>query len=142
METVNATSDHKSVYEIKRFDGMTINLWKIRMCNILFLKERDHALGSMNPTTLTDLTWSNFNKKATTYIQRAVKHEILLNLIDYNTTSEVWEKLRVAMKTPTPCTINQMRFMGKLVSIQLDESKSTNEHKPTFTSLLNQFQGK
>lgn len=125
------------MYEIKRFDSTSIDLWKIRMCNILFLKERDHALESENPTTLTNLTWSNFNKKATTYIQRGGKHEILLNLMDYSTTFEVWEKLRVTMKTL--CTISQVHFMGKVVSIQLDESKSTNEHIPTFTSILNQL---
>ena len=75
------------MYEIKRFDSTSMDLWKIRMCNILFLKERDHALESENPTTLTNLTWSNFNKKATTYIQRGGKHEILLNLKNCNTAN-------------------------------------------------------
>ena len=81
---------------------MTINLWKIRMCNILFLKERDHALGSMNPTTLTDLTWSNFNKKATTYIKMAVSDKILVDIKSLTTTRQVWEKHKTTYENTTP----------------------------------------
>ena len=48
----------------------------------------------------------------------AVAYEILVNLKDYNSTYEVWEKLRVTNENTG--IVNKVHLMRKLVSKQLD----------------------
>ncbi|KAH7297375.1 hypothetical protein KP509_26G066900 [Ceratopteris richardii] len=116
----STSSDVKSLFEIKRFEGNGFDLWKERMLGILFLKDCEGALEEVKPEDMTDAAWMNLNKKAITYIKMAyikmaVSYEILVDLKGLTTAFE-------------------------LVCMQLDESKSAAEHLSLFTGTLSQLQ--
>ena len=66
---MTTTSDLKSLFEIKRFEGSGFDLWKERMLGILFLKDCEGAHFDVNPKDMTKVAWMKINKKAITYIK-------------------------------------------------------------------------
>ena len=88
------SSNLKSLFEIKRFEGSGFDLWKERMLGILFLKDCEGALLEVKPEDMTNVAWMKLNKKAITYIKMAVSDEILVFLKGLTTAFELWEKLK------------------------------------------------
>ncbi|KAH7416413.1 hypothetical protein KP509_14G090400 [Ceratopteris richardii] len=111
----STSSDVKSLFEIKRFEGNGFDFWKERMLGILFLKDCEGALEEFKPEDMTEATWMNLNKNAITYIKMVVSDEILVDLKGLRTSFE-------------------------LVYMQFDESKSAVEHLSSFTGTLSQLQ--
>jgi len=134
----SSSTDIKSLFEIKRFEGKSFDLWKDRMQGILFLKVCDGALAVVKPNSMTDDAWVTLNKKAITYIKMVVSDEILVDLKGLTIAYAVWEKLRSTYEITTH--VNQVHLMRKLITMQLDESKSAAEHISVFTSTLSQLQ--
>ncbi|KAH7288390.1 hypothetical protein KP509_31G025000 [Ceratopteris richardii] len=110
----STSSDVKSLFEIKSFEGNGFDLWKERMLGILFLKDCEGALAKVKPEDMTDAAWMNLNKKAITYIKMAVSNEILVDLKGLTTAFEVWEKLKATYENTT--LVNQVHLMRKLDS--------------------------
>ena len=77
------SSNLKSLFEIKRFEGSGFDLWKEKMLGILFLKDWECALLKVKPKDMTNVAWMKLKKKAITYIKTVVSNEILVDLKGY-----------------------------------------------------------
>ncbi|MCO5572758.1 hypothetical protein L7F22_026517 [Adiantum nelumboides] len=116
MADTSSSSDPKSLFEIRRFDGTGFDLWKDRMQGILFLKDCDGALSANKPEGMSNADWTKINRKAVTYIKMAVTDDILPAIKGLDTTMTVWDKLKASYENTTP--VNQIHLMRKLVSIE------------------------
>ena len=74
------SSDLKSLFEIKSFEGSCFDLRKETMLCVLFLKDCEGALLEVKPKDMTDVAWMKLNKKVITYIKMVVSDEILVDL--------------------------------------------------------------
>ncbi|KAH7281919.1 hypothetical protein KP509_35G003300 [Ceratopteris richardii] len=110
----STSSDVKSLFEIKKFEGSSFDYWKERTLGILFLKDCEGAPEEVKPEDMTDATWINLNKKAITYIKMTLPDEILVDLKGLTTVFEVWEKLKATYENTT--LVNQVHLMRKLSS--------------------------
>ena len=134
----SSSSDVKNLFEIRRFEGTSFDLWKERMQGILFLKDCERALEAEKPENMSEVAWQILNKKVVIYIKMAVSDEILVDLKGLVSASKIWAKLKATYENNTP--VNQVHLMRKLVGMQLDESKSAAEHLSLFTGTLSQLQ--
>ena len=66
------SSDLKSLFEIKSFEGSGFHLWKERMLGIHFLKDCEWAVLEVKLDDIIDVAWMKLNKKAISYIKMAV----------------------------------------------------------------------
>ena len=129
-----SSSEMKNLFEIKRFEGTSFDLWKERRQGILFLKDCDGALQEAKPQDMAQDAWETLNKKAFTYIKMGVSDDILLELKGLRYAFEVWEKLRANYENTTP--VNQVHLMRKLMRMQLEDSENAMEHLSSFTGVL------
>ncbi|MCO5608195.1 hypothetical protein L7F22_062401 [Adiantum nelumboides] len=77
MADTSSSSDPKSLFEIRRFDGTGFELLKDRMQGIFFLKDCDNALAANKLEGMLDADWTKINRKAVTYIKMVVTDDIL-----------------------------------------------------------------
>ena len=98
---------------------------------MLFLKDCEGALLEVKPKDMIDVAWMKLNKTVITCIKI---NEILVDLQKLTSAFEILEKLKATYEITTP--INQVHLMGKLLCMQLDESKSVVEHLSIFTCTL------
>ena len=95
-------SEMKNLFEIKRFESTSFDLWKERMQGILFLKECEGVVAATKPDAMTEADWLNLNRKAIIYIKMAIADEILVDLKALPMAYEVWEKLKATYEITTP----------------------------------------
>ncbi|MCO5568519.1 hypothetical protein L7F22_022218 [Adiantum nelumboides] len=67
----------------------------------------------------------------------AVTDDILHAIKGLDTSMVVWDKLKASYENTTP--VNQVHLMRKLVSVELDESKSVSDHLNAFGGILSQL---
>ena len=129
-----SSSEIKNLFEIRRFDGTSFDLWKERMQGILFLKDCDGALQEVKPVDMAQDAWVTLNKKAVTYIKMGVSDDILVDLKGLVYAFNVWEKLKANYENTTP--VNQVHLMRKLMHMQLRTERmplSTYRHSQVFS---------
>jgi hypothetical protein len=83
-----------SKMEIKKFNGKSFELWKLKMEDLLV--ERDQwivvDLGTA-PTRTPTYDWKNLDWKAKSTIRLCLSDSVLLNVSEEATTNDLWDKL-------------------------------------------------
>ena len=80
--------------EIKKFNGQSFELWKLKMEDLLVDKDQWIAVDpGTKPTKMSDEDWKKLYRKAKTTIRLCVSDSVLLNVSGEATTKNLWEKL-------------------------------------------------
>jgi hypothetical protein len=83
-----------SKMEIKKFNGKSFELWKLKMEDLLVDKDQWIAvdLGTA-PTRTSTYDWKNLDREAKSTIRLCLSDSVLMNVSEEATTKDLWEKL-------------------------------------------------
>ena len=80
--------------EIKKFNGQSFELWKLKMEDLLVDKDRWIVVDpGTKPTGVTDEEWKKLDQKAKNTIRLCVSDLVLLNVSGEAMAKALWDKL-------------------------------------------------
>ena len=85
--------DTSKEYHIEMFTGRTnFSLWKQRMKDVLISKGLKKALTGKKPERMSDRDWEEL-EKAPSAIRLTLDKDVLFNIMEIESASELWGKL-------------------------------------------------
>jgi hypothetical protein len=87
-----------SKFEVEKFNGKNnFVLWKLKMQDLLVQQGLQKALAGKikKPTSMTDEDWEDLDARALSTICLCLADEVLFNIVEEETTTGLWNRLRV-----------------------------------------------
>jgi hypothetical protein len=127
-----------SKMEIKKFNGKSFELWKLKMEDLLV--ERDQWIAVDPGTTPTGTSaddWKKMDRKAKSTIRLCLSDSVLLNVSEEATAKDLWEKLGKLYQSKS--LVNKLFLRKKLYNLRMRDGDSVAEHLNAFNTVVSQL---
>ena len=124
--------------EIKKFNGQSFELWKLKMEDLLVDKDRWIVVDlSTKPAGVSDEEWKKLDRKAKSTIRLCVSDSVLLNVSREATTKALWDKLGTLYQSKS--LVNKLFLQKKLYNLRMKDGDSVTEHLNAFNTVVSQL---
>eukprot|EP00253_Pinus_taeda_P033001 PITA_33001 len=124
--------------EIKKFNGQSFELWKLKMDYLLVDKDQWIAVDpGTKPTRVSDEEWKKLDQKAKSTIRLCVSDSVLLNVSEEATAKALWDKLRTLYQSKS--LVNKLFLEKKLYNLRMKDGDSVTEHLNAFNIVVSQL---
>ena len=124
--------------EIKKFNGQSFELWKLKMEDLLVDKYQWITVDpGTKPTAMSDEDWKKLDRKAKSTIRLCVSDSILLNVSGEATTKNLWGKLGTLCQSKS--LVNKLFLWKKLYNLRMKDGDSVTEHLNAFNTVVSQL---
>jgi hypothetical protein len=149
--------------EIENFNGKKIELWKLKMEDLLVDKEQwivvypgtqptgTHPTGTHTtstqptstkttttpPTGMSKEDWEKLDKRARSTIRLCLENSLFLNVSGESTATELWDKLGNLYQSKS--LVNKLFLRKKLYHLRMEDGDSVTEHLNAFNTLVSQL---
>ena len=121
--------------EIKKFNGQSFELWKLKMENLLVDKYQWIVVDpGTKPTTMSDEDWKKLDRKAKSTIQLYVLDSVLLNVSGEAMANTLWDKLGTLYQSKS--LVNNFFLQKKLYNLRMKDGHSVTEHVNAFNTVV------
>ena len=121
--------------EIKKFNGQSFELWKIKMEDLLVDKDQWIAVDSgTKPTGVTDEEWKKLDRKAKSTIRLCVSDSVLLNVSGEATTKALWDKLGTLYQSKS--LVNKLFLHKNLYNLRMKDGDSMTKNLNAFNTMV------
>jgi hypothetical protein len=127
-----------SKMEIKKFNGKSFELWKLKMEDLLV--DRDQWITvdpGTTPIGTSTYDWKTLDQKAKNTIQLCLFDSVLLNVSEEATTKDLWEKLGKLFQSKS--LVNKLFLRKKLYNLRMRYGDSVVEHLNAFNTVVSQL---
>jgi hypothetical protein len=155
--------ESSSRIEIEKFNGKNVELWKLKMEDLLVDKEQwivvdpgteptstmstsTHATGTQPTSTQTTSTpptgmskedWEKLDRRARSTIRLCLTDSVLLNVSRESTANELWNKLGNLYQSKS--LENKQFLRKKLYHLRMEDGYFVTEHLNSFNTLVSQL---
>jgi hypothetical protein len=127
-----------SKMEIKKFNGQSFELWKLKMEDLLVDKDQWIAVDPGTAPTRTSVDdWKKLDRKEKSTIRLCLLDSILLNVSEEATTKDLWDKLGKLYQSKS--LVNKLFLRKKLYNPRMRDGDSVAEHLNAFNTVVNQL---
>ena len=124
--------------EIKKFNGQSFELWKLKMEDLLVDKDQWIAVDpGTKPTTVSDEEWKKLDRKAKSTIRLCVSDSVLLNVSGEAMAKALWDKLGTLYQSKS--LVNKLFLRKKLYNLRMKDGDSVTEHLNAFNTVVSQL---
>ena len=124
--------------EIKKFNGQSFELWKLKMEDLLVDKDQWIMVDpGTKPTRVTDEEWKKLDRKAKSTIRLCVSDSVLLNVSGEATAKALWDKLGTLYQSKS--LVNKLFLRKKLYNLRMKDGDSVTEHLNAFNTVVSQL---
>jgi hypothetical protein len=149
--------------EIEKFNGKNIELWKLKMEDLIVYQEQwiivdpgtqptgtlstsTQATGTQPTNTQTTSTpatgmskkdWDKLDRRARSTIRLRLGNSLLLNVSGESTAKELWDKLGNLYQSKS--LVNKLFLRKKLYHLRMEDGDSVTEHLNAFNTLVSQL---
>eukprot|EP00253_Pinus_taeda_P021243 PITA_21243 len=121
--------------EIKKFNGQSIELWKLKMEDLLVDKDQWITVDSCTkPTRVSDEEWKKLDRKAKSIIQLCVSNLVLLNVLGEATVKALWDELWTLYQSKS--LVNKLFMRKKMYNLRMKDEDSMTEHLNAFNTKI------
>jgi hypothetical protein len=124
-----------SKMEIEKFNGKRLELWKLKMEDLLV--DRDQWImvdPGTAPTGNSTDDWKNLDWKGKRTIRPCLSDSILMNVSEEATTKDLWENLGKLYQSRS--LVNKQFLRKKLYNLRMRDGDSVAEHLNTFNTVV------
>ena len=127
-----------SKMDIKKFNGKSFELWKLKMEDLLVDKDQwiEVDPGTAPTGTSTD-DWKKTDRKAKSTIRLCLSDSVLLNVSEEATTKDLWENLGKLYQSKS--LVNKLFLRKKLYNLRMRDGDSVAEHLNAFNTVVSQL---
>eukprot|EP00253_Pinus_taeda_P010242 PITA_10242 len=120
--------------EIKKFNGYSFELWKLKMEDLLVDKyQRIMVDPGTKPTGVSNEEWKKLDQKAKSIIRLCVSDSILLNVSGEARTKTLWDKLGTLYQSKS--LMNKLFLRKKFYNLRMKDGDSMTEHLNAFNTV-------
>eukprot|EP00253_Pinus_taeda_P012100 PITA_12100 len=120
--------------EIKKFNGLSFELWKLKMEDLLVDKDQWIMVDpSTKPTGVSNEEWKKLDWKAKSTIRLCVSDLVLMNVLGEATTKDLWEKLGTLYQSKS--LVNKLFLRKKVYNLRMKGGDLVTEHVNTFITV-------
>lgn len=123
-------------YDIEKFNGSNISLWKMKIKAILRKDNCLEAIGD-KPTTITDEKWKEIDGNAIANLHLALADGVLSSVAEKKTAKEIWDTLTRLYEAKS--LHNKIFLKRRLYTLRMAESTSVTDHVNTLNTLFSQL---
>jgi len=124
--------------EIKKFNGKSFELWKLKMEDILVDRDQWIAVDlGTKPTGTSADDWKKTDRKAKSTIRLCLSDSVLLNVSEEATAKDLWEKLGKLYQSKS--LVNKLFLRKKLYNLRMRDGDSVAEHLNAFNTVVSQL---
>jgi len=124
--------------EIKKFNGQSFELWKLKMEDLLVDKDQWIMVDlGTKPSGVSDEEWKKLDRRAKSIIRLCVSDLVLLNVSREATTKALWDKLGTLYQSKS--LVNKLFLWKKLYNLRMKDGDSMTEHLNTFNTMVSQL---
>jgi hypothetical protein len=124
-------------FDIEKFDGRNnFNLWRVRMKALLVQQGLFKALKGKDalPESLTEDEKEEILEKAHSVIQLCLNNEVLREVVEEDTTTNLWLKLESLYMTKS--LTNRLYLKKRLATLHMHEGMSVKDHLDKFNRVI------
>ncbi|KAK8921738.1 hypothetical protein KSP39_PZI020142 [Platanthera zijinensis] len=134
-----ASNSIAAKFEISKYDGkIDFGLWQKRIKAVLVQQGLHKALlGKEKSGVKKDEEWEELDLKVISTIQMSLTDEIMYNVVDADTTVDLWKKLEELYMSKS--LTNKLYVKRQLYSLRMSESNKLLEHMNAFNKLISQL---
>eukprot|EP00253_Pinus_taeda_P021051 PITA_21051 len=124
--------------EIKKFNGQSFELWKLKMEDLLVDKNQWIVVDpGTKPTGVTDEGWKKLDQKAKSTIGLCVSDSVLLNASGKAMAKALWDKLGTLYQSTS--LVNKLFLQKKLYNLRMKDGDLVIEHLNAFNTMVSQL---
>ena len=121
--------------EIKKFNGQSFELWKLKMEDLLVDKDQWIVVDpSTKPTGVSDEEWKKLDRKAKSTIQFHVSYSVSLNVSGEATMKALWDKLGTFYQSKS--LANKLFLWKSLYNLRMKDRDLVKNHLNTFNTMV------
>eukprot|EP00253_Pinus_taeda_P036502 PITA_36502 len=124
--------------EIKKFNGESFELWKLKMEDLLVDKDQSIAVDLGTKTmAVSHEEWKKLDRKAKSTIRLCVSDSILLDVSGEATTKALWDKIGTLYQSKS--LVNKLFLRKNLYNLRMKDGNLVTEHLNTFNIVVSQL---
>eukprot|EP00253_Pinus_taeda_P034923 PITA_34923 len=121
--------------EIKKFNGQSFELWKLKMEDLLVDKDQWIVVDpGTKPTTVSDEEWKKLDRNEKRTIRSCVSDSVLLNVSGQAATKALWDKLGTLYQSKS--LVNKLFLWKKLYNLRMKDGDLVTEHLNEFNIVV------
>jgi hypothetical protein len=124
--------------EIKKFNGKIIELWKLKMEDMLVEKDQWIVVDpNTEPLGTSVYDWKILDQKVKSTIRLYLSDSVLLNVSEEATTKYLWDKLGKLYQSKS--LVNKLFQRKKLYNLRMRDGDSVEKHLNAFNTMVSQL---
>eukprot|EP00253_Pinus_taeda_P036710 PITA_36710 len=124
--------------EIKKFNGQSFELWKLKMEDLLVDKDQWIMVDpGTKPAGVSNEEWEKLDRKAKSTIRLCVSDSVLLNVSGEATVKALWDKLGTLYRSKS--LVNKLFLRKKMYNLRMKDGDSVREHLNVFNTMVRQL---
>jgi len=124
--------------EIKKFNGQSFELWKLKMEDLLVDKDQWIMVDlGTKPMGVSNEEWKRLDRNVKSTIRLCVSDLVFLNVSREDMEKALWDKLGTLYQSKS--LVNKLFLQKKLYNLRMEDGDSMTEHMNAFNTVLSQL---